>query len=545
MRIPALFSSARLARSFEFPDILFWIAIAYSAGLWWYTVPFTGDEKIYLTIATENWLAHNWLQPLLFGEPNYFKPPIQLWATLAGWKLFGYSQWGGLLPSVLATLATALGIGLLAQRFSGGRPAEVTAPLWFAGFAGTLTYGTTSQMEIWLALFFTWGWYFALEYERDGRPRFLYLAYTMAGLLALVKSPVHSACWVLGHWLYWGMVHRRRAGKQFRTPHLWGALAWGIAIGLSWYIAVALKDFNRFWDHYILRETTRQGGSNGSTAIGLYVDTVIQTLPLTLLFAGAAWVARTHKKIWPLIAGWGLFLVLVFSAVAYRTETYLYPLAPLFALIADVGTRRGIQAGPLRAHALAVGILLSLGGWILVAAGLLPWPFGSALIAVSLLHARAAWRGHVRWALVATLAWITVVRLGAVWIGQDDIRGLAEALRAKPQAHIVMLNDARDMFFETGTFGMGLGRPGVNALSMGQLVSELHAGNILVLADWQERRLPEIRSAAGGTLQVTEWKRWKRGFTKPGWRDFFQLSQRRDPEWENRNRRVFWLVSAK
>lgn len=525
-----------------FPHYLIWIAAAYVFGVWWYLVPFTGDEKIYLNIATENFLAGNWLQPLLFGEPNYFKPPLQLWATLIGWSVFGYSALGGLLPSSLATLGTAWGIGLLSRRL-GGR-GEVTAPLWFAGLAGTLTYGCVAQMEIWLALLFTWAWWAAIVFEQEGDTRYLYLAYIFAGALALVKSPIHSACWVFGHWLY--LAWNKNARKVLGTPHLWGALVLGIGVGLSWYLAAWRADPQRFWEQYIVRETQRQVGGNGSTALWLYGNTLVQTLPLTLLMLASWFGLGTQglRQLAPLALGWVGGMFVVFTYTAYRTETYLYPCAPLFALLADAGLRRGsLQPWLTRIHALMFCAALIFGAWVFVTGGLLPLPFGSALALVAIAHAAYAWRGRVRVALLWVLPWVLLIRLGSAWIGADDLRDLRQKFAARSERRIVFLNETQDMFFETGILGMALGRPAVSTARVADAAARVQDGDVLVLADWQQPRIAEIRAAMGGRGQVTQWRRWKRGFTKPKLADFFSIADRSNPEWQSRNRRIFWLLT--
>src|SRR6478609_8527865 len=119
------------------------ILFSYGFGLWWYSVPFTGDEKTYISIAMEMWQKKSWVIPYLFGEPSYFKPPFQYWMTLVSWHLLGFNNFATYFPSVIATLGTAWNINriksLLFEDLSTQR--TFSAGLWFAANTGTLTYG--------------------------------------------------------------------------------------------------------------------------------------------------------------------------------------------------------------------------------------------------------------------------------------------------------------------------------------------------------------------------------------------------------------------
>jgi 4-amino-4-deoxy-L-arabinose transferase-like glycosyltransferase len=62
--------------------------------LWNMSVPMTGDQKVYLSIALEMRERGEWIIPYLFERANFLKPPLQYWTTLLGWKILGFSLFG-------------------------------------------------------------------------------------------------------------------------------------------------------------------------------------------------------------------------------------------------------------------------------------------------------------------------------------------------------------------------------------------------------------------------------------------------------------------
>ena len=137
--------------------IFVFILIAYGVALSRMSVPLTGDQKVYISVALEMKERASYLIPYLFDRPNFLKPPFQYWMTLLGWKVFGVSIIGAIIPSVLALVAAAY----LVRRLSVTR--SNLSALVFSSTLATMTYGTTAQMEIWIVLFYLGAWIFYLE----------------------------------------------------------------------------------------------------------------------------------------------------------------------------------------------------------------------------------------------------------------------------------------------------------------------------------------------------------------------------------------------
>ncbi|MBU6375209.1 MAG: glycosyltransferase family 39 protein, partial [Bdellovibrionales bacterium] len=286
-----------------FLRIVMAVALAYLPFAGWMSVPWTGDQKVYLSTAIEMEQQRSLLVPYLFGEPSYYKPPLQYWSTLAGFRSFGFSLWGAFVPSVLATLVAALAIASIARRLFPSNDSDAPrvasrAALWFLGCLGTATFGVAAQMEIYLvALGFT-AWALALSYlDQSPRSRFkkpwaLYGAYLTVGALAWVKSPLYSVLWVFG---YVVLLIFRREWREFRNLHFYLALTFGSLLGASWYLAILEVDRERFVSDYILRETLSKQSGNAGTPIDLWLALLGFSIPFVLLAVGAL-VSSTLKS---------------------------------------------------------------------------------------------------------------------------------------------------------------------------------------------------------------------------------------------------------
>ena len=99
-------------------------------------------------------LSGDYLQPTLFGESYFNKPPLFNWVLAGSFKITGsWEEWAVRLPSVLAFLMTGICLFLLFQRALGQRVAFLAA-LFFLTSADPLFYGTVNagEMDMFLTL---------------------------------------------------------------------------------------------------------------------------------------------------------------------------------------------------------------------------------------------------------------------------------------------------------------------------------------------------------------------------------------------------------
>lgn len=582
MRSPHAMASA-LSRLFACPGIreFFVVFFSYSLGIWAYSVPFVGDEKVYLSTAMEMREKGSLLLPYLFGETSYIKPPWLYWTLLVGWKLFGFNLVGTFFFSVFATAATAMILTQISAELDssereGGKTLNQkgissVAGIWFAGCTGTLTYGTSAQMEIWVVFFSSLAWLLFLKHHRTGETRWLALGFLVCGLSGLNKSPLYSVFSVTTYFAYLLFAPR---------PHwvqgvgLRGFLRWffssgslfahclGIGVGLSWFVAAALLDRERFWSQYIIQETLSKKGGNPSTIFHQWMDFFTFTIPFTLLLIVAFFrVPQLKNRQITLLLCWSLLPALFFSIFPYRTETYLYILIPPVALILDWGLRlllatecshespaedrRSVRVGTwiIRGNAIIMGLGFTFLAWLTFVTGLLGVSGAALILGAGLVFVFVSWRqgpqksvsGNHRPLAYASLGMIVAVRIGAILIGESDLKDLREVIAQSHRNNLAFLDEGRNQWNEVGLLAVAVGAPALRVYNQAEAKEAFNQGATLVLTQDQN----DIFSA-GELMQAEEffWWRLQRGFGIPSYQDLREVTAKK-------NRRRYKLLVPK
>ncbi len=506
------------------PGHLIWIVAAYLPFLGGMSVPLTGDQKVYLSTSLEMMQRGSWLRPLLFGEGSYYKPPLEYWATILGWKVFGFGMFGAMLPSVLAMLLTCWLLGEIADHLKEKR-AFVSAGLWFAAALGTVTYGTTAQMEIYLCLFYAAAWWAGLQYLSapltSRSASWLYVAFAVAGLSALIKSPLYSVFWVVGYITY---LLVSGEWEVFRSRHLYGAWALGIVAGSVWYLYILKVDGNRFWADYVMRETWDKGSGNSGSALSLWVALLYFCFPFTLLLiptVGSLWRSRlrTPGTIVRFAICWSWAPAVFFTLYPYRIKPYLYLLVPALALIADFGYFRGGRTVWFQRWLKTTGVIMAVVfagvAAVLLRAELTPSWVAAGFLVSAFCTVFFSFTDRIRALALCGLAGVFLFRVAAVQMGEADLRGLREAVVSEPSRGIGMWDENRNIWHEIGLMSVGIGHPMARLHTFDQVLAFLKSGGQVVLTDTQVRdRLEELRTRwresgeSVSNLGSRPWSRW-------------------------------------
>lgn len=503
------------------PGHLIWILAAYLPFLWETVIPFTGDQKTYIAIAMEMRKRGEWLQPYLFGDPNYLKPPFQYWMTLLSWNAFGFNVFATFLPGVLALLGTAWLLNEIASSL-GERRWYVNSGLWFAATLGAMTYALSAQMDIYVCLFYAGSWWAGLRYleEPDSKKRkvrWLYVAFLIAGLSAIVKSPLYSVFWVSGYFIY---LLISGEWLLFKNKHLYLALLDGIFFGLLWYIALIVRDGEAFWNQYFMKEQF-QKGANGGTLADLWVPLLYMAFPFTLLLFTAirsAWMGRRTASILRFVIAWGLPPAFFFSIFPYRTSLYLFILVPALAVLVDWGCFRSNRTRTFtwltRTTGIVMAIGLSLLGFALYRFEFIPAWLMAAFVITGVAAAGVLWFGYMRLFTITALFAVLFFRMGSIGIAKSDRVGLLEAMGPIREEEAAMLDESRDIWHEIGLLSVSLASPMKRLFGYDDIVDHLSRGGSIILSDEQTEKyrqtLDSVFAARGKTLSWRQWKRFKR-----------------------------------
>src|SRR5215210_513798 len=74
------------------------------------------DEPRYAQVAREMYARGDWVTPTLGGHTWFEKPALVYWTAMAGYKLFGVSEWSARLGVACAGWLTVFLIGWTARR---------------------------------------------------------------------------------------------------------------------------------------------------------------------------------------------------------------------------------------------------------------------------------------------------------------------------------------------------------------------------------------------------------------------------------------------
>lgn len=535
----------------------FLILILYSLNLDKYSVPLTGDEKTYTSIAMEMWSQKSWIYPIFFGEHSYYKPPLQFWITLMSWKLFGFGNFGTYFPSVLALAGTAWFIRkiqiLLSEKIRVKENESLIADVWFAGCFGAVTYGTTLQMEIWITFFYTGIWFLILQFLCTNHWKWFYCALLMTGLSGLVKSPLYSIFSILSFWLYFILEKKL---KYFRSPHFYLSHLLGFLIGISWYLIIFLTDREKFINHYLLSETINKWKGNGSTPLGMWLDFSTFSMPFTVLLIFGiihikALMDLSYKKIFFLVTSI-IFPALFFSFFPYRTETYLFIILPSFIIWMDWSMSsllmKESKTFPLwitRINGLFIFILGSFATFIFYLGRMLSIKLGIVLFLSCFSFSFFSWSANWRKMAFSCLLIVNTIRLGAISLGEKDIYTFKKIVKQHPDRKVSFYDEGRNIWHEIGILSVATGKVSNRVFSPTEAIRTIEDQGILVVNDFQSLSLMPIileRFSGNPHLREINWRRWKRGFQVPSLQDLLQLENPTTNAQNSKNRKTYKII---
>jgi 4-amino-4-deoxy-L-arabinose transferase-like glycosyltransferase len=495
------------------------------------------DEGRYAEIPREMVATGDWLTPRLNGVKYFEKPPLHYWLVGAAFRLLGETELAARLPCALAAIGGLLLVYALGAVCFGAETGLLAAlmlavsPLYFI-------LGRMDIIDTPLMVFYTLGmagWGLALlQPDRARKSPFLPLAgWAGLALATLVKGPVALVLSV-GTVILWLLLTRQWDRWRVLRPLPGAALF--LAICAPWFIAVSLKNPEFAWfffvHEHLLRFLTTEHERKGP--LYYYVPVL-----LFGFFPWSAWLPAavtatlrsSHSQrsreatLWLLL--WAAVPFVFFSASGSKLITYILPAFPALALLVaawwprgQVGQESGAASAKLSVESQTTdaqrfgwaslwrGAVGAAGGAALLAVlfpllprlvrkdsapGVEPWlalAAGGLAAGVVLAPLFARRREPAR--VLAALMGVAVILLFAVdrvELAVDTVRGmrrLAEPVRARPEARLVMVN-TYDQAFNFYSRHRGVIAGGVGELAFGR-------DHALDAADYflQEAALPRL-----------------------------------------------------
>ncbi len=335
-----------------------------------FQIPLIRAEAMYALIPLEMVNSGRWLLATLNGAPYLDKPPLLYWLTIAGYKIFGTSEWAARLPTLLCTLGEIWLTYLLGRRMFSLRAA------WLGGFVllsciGFFALHLQILTDHLITLSLIASLYCLRRWQEEPRRRWALGFYLALAGGFMSKGFIGLAFPILISGLFLGFRDRASLFRLWFNP--WGlVLLAGVA--LPWLAAME-QTYPGFLRHHILNEQIlRFLGKREPPDItpfsipGFWIFLAIWLMPWALLLPSALYrfCRESGSAEWQ--GGWLLLLwagvILVFFTISSsRIEYYSLPALPPLALILGWRLDRCLDAAKDRSPVWALlGIgLLGLG----------------------------------------------------------------------------------------------------------------------------------------------------------------------------------------
>ena len=315
------------------------------------------DEPRYAQVAREMLQRHDWITPVLGGQPWLEKPPLYYWQAMLAYRIFGVSDWAARLPGALDASFLVLGVYFFLRRFRPGF--EVDGALITASSAGIIGYARAASMDMALAAAFAIGMLGWWAWRENGKRIYLAVFYGCMGLGMLAKGPVAPFLAVVVIVLYAAAVREWRL--VLKTLWLPGIFLF-CAVALPWYFAVQMRNPG-FFREFIVEHNLGRFSKNlyhHTEPFWYYLPVAALALVPWTVFVIAAFV-QTIRMWWArrtatdasesgleyqfnVFAGcWLIVPVMFFSISQSKLPGYILPAIPAGALLLVEYLRRHLR----------------------------------------------------------------------------------------------------------------------------------------------------------------------------------------------------------
>lgn len=351
------------------------VIIAFCAFLFYFGLGAFGltgaDEPRYAQIAREMLARHDWVTPILNGQPWLEKPILFYWQAMISYSVFGVHDWAARVPPAFDATVLVLAIYGMLRRIRPGMALDAALLTASTAFIFGFARGASTDMPLsasfgvamlgWLAWFVT--------RER----RYLAVFYVFLGLATLAKGPV--AVGLAGLVLLVFILVRREGSLIWKSLWLPGMALWA-AVTLPWYALVQLRTpqfFHVFFIEHNLDRYATNMFHHRQPFWYFAVVLLVGLLPWTAFaiagFAGACRRWREARGSEPaaavplFLAIWAAAPVLFFSTSQSKLPGYILPAIAAWTMLAaeylHANAKEGTRAGMARVQAVVAAVFLA------------------------------------------------------------------------------------------------------------------------------------------------------------------------------------------
>jgi 4-amino-4-deoxy-L-arabinose transferase-like glycosyltransferase len=200
-------------------------------------------DSVYIEVAREMMLRHDYVTPMIDGVRFFDKPPLMYWMAAGSMQIFGPFDWAARLPLSLMVLALFLSVYALGVRFFGERGGFYSA-LAMATSLGPYLFTRFYIPDIMNALWMTLGvhlFLMALDRAKNGRNAML-PAWGFAAVMALnlLTKGLIGVVFPVGFVLFYLLLTKQVSALKKMWPG--SSTVIFLLIALPWHVLAALRN---------------------------------------------------------------------------------------------------------------------------------------------------------------------------------------------------------------------------------------------------------------------------------------------------------------
>jgi 4-amino-4-deoxy-L-arabinose transferase len=324
----------------SFTAIIWIICLGFFSYLLFYKLGFhpflDWDESLYAQVAKEALLNHNYLSFTSWGNSWLEKPPLPLWFTILGFKIFGVSEFGARFFVSLFALGNIISIYFLGKIIGRSKLAGVIS-------VSTILICHHFFLNSFFLNFDTYVSFFicasVLSFKiAQTKEKYFYLFWSMLALGVLSKNVVGLLplpilfLYSLAKWDF----------KFLKNKAFYFGFFIFLAIVAPWHIYMSLKFGQNFWDNYLLyhvfsrfSNSLENNGGPFWTYLDIFKLNYLLT-PLTVLSFIYFFVKYFKDKSYALLPIACLLIFFFFSFAKTKGYGYIVPLYSFLACMLGI-----------------------------------------------------------------------------------------------------------------------------------------------------------------------------------------------------------------
>jgi len=297
-------------------------------------ISFRDTEGKYAVIAREMLQSNEWLHLRYEGQPYFNKPPLHFWLMGTSSFLFGQGEFGFRFPTAVSAIGTMLLVYYFGQILYNRRTGFIAALIVATNY-DFVWYSKRALLDTELTFFITFALlFFFLSYRNPAKkPTYLILAFTSMALGTMIKgllAIILPGIVLLGFFL----INRKELRLRKEIPALIVAGLLLIGIIVPYHLALG-EAFNRT---FLLGENIHRFFGGSKSYFWYFYMIFLDFFPWAFFLPSAIafiW-PRSFQKLnkedcFALL--WGIGFFLFFTMAKEKSEHYILPLIPPFALL--------------------------------------------------------------------------------------------------------------------------------------------------------------------------------------------------------------------